>query len=130
MDHHGTTHTLNRKLTAGQTYTLREAAAPAGYYTAADQQFEVNLDGTPNAITLYNIKTKVEITKYDITGTNPLPGAKLQVKDMDGNVMDEWTSTDKAHVIEGRTGIRTDIYPPRGNSTGRLRTGKRYAVYC
>lgn len=97
----GTTHTLTAKLTAGQTYTLREAAAPAGYYTAADQQFEVNLDGTPNAITLYNIKTKVEITKYDITGTNPLPGAKLQVKDMDGNVMDEWTSTDKAHVIEG-----------------------------
>ena len=97
----GTTHTLTAKLTAGQTYTLREAAAPAGYYTAADQQFTVNLDGTPNAITLYNIKTKVEITKYDITGTNPLPGAKLQVKDMDGNVMDEWTSTDKAHVIEG-----------------------------
>lgn len=97
----GTTHTLTAKLTAGQTYTLREAAAPAGYYTAADQQFEVNLDGTPNAITLYNIKTKVEITKYDITGTNPLPGAKLQVKDMDGNVMNEWTSTDKAHVIEG-----------------------------
>ena len=97
----GTTHTLTAKLTAGQTYTLREAAAPAGYYTAADQQFTVNPDGTPNAITLYNIKTKVEITKYDITGTNPLPGAKLQVKDLDGNVMDEWTSTDKAHVIEG-----------------------------
>ena len=97
----GTTHTLTAKLTAGQTYTLREAAAPAGYYTAADQQFTVNPDGTPNAITLYNIKTKVEITKYDITGTNPLPGAKLQVKDLDGNVIDEWTSTDKAHVIEG-----------------------------
>ena len=97
----GTTHTLTAKLTADQTYTLREAAAPAGYYTAADQQFTVNPDGTPNAITLYNIKTKVEITKYDITGTNPLPGAKLQVKDLDGNVMDEWTSTDKAHVIEG-----------------------------
>ena len=97
----GTTHTLTAKLTAGQTYTLREAAAPAGYYTAADSTFTVNLDGTPNAITLYNIKTKVEITKYDITGTNPLPGAKLQVKDLDGNVMDEWTSTDKAHLIEG-----------------------------
>lgn len=97
----GTTHTLTAKLTAGQTYTLREAAAPAGYYTAADSTFTVNLDGTPNAITLYNIKTKVEITKYDITGTNPLPGARLQVKDLDGNVMDEWTSTDKAHVIEG-----------------------------
>lgn len=97
----GTTHTLTAKLTAGQTYTLREAAAPAGYYTAADSTFTVNLDGTPNAITLYNIKTKVEITKYDITGTNPLPGARLQVKDLDGNVMDEWTSTDKAHLIEG-----------------------------
>ena len=53
----GTTHTLTAKLTAGQTYTLREAAAPAGYYTAADSTFTVNLDGTPNAITLYNIKT-------------------------------------------------------------------------
>ena len=97
----GTTHTLTAKLTAGQTYTLREAAAPAGYYKAKDITFTVNANGTANAITLYNIKTKVEITKYDITGTNPLPGAKLQVKDLDGNVMDEWTSADKAYVIEG-----------------------------
>ena len=97
----GTVHEIKAKLTAGKTYTLRETASPAGYYVSKDSTFTVNLDGTPNAITLYNVKTKVAITKYDITGENPLPGALLQVKDTKGNVLDEWTSGTDAHIIEG-----------------------------
>ena len=97
----GTVHEIKAKLTAGKTYTLRETASPAGYYVSKDSTFTVNLDGTPNEITLYNVKTKVAITKYDITGENPLPGALLQVKDTKGNVLDEWTSGTDAHIIEG-----------------------------
>ena len=97
----GTVHVLRAKLTAGQTYTLREVASPAGYYVSKDSTFTVNLDGTPNEITLYNVRTKAAITKYDITGENPLAGASLQVLDQDGNVIDEWVSTAEAHLIEG-----------------------------
>lgn len=97
----GTVHEIKAKLAAGKTYTLRETASPAGYYVSKDSAFTVNLDGTPNAITLYNVMTKVSITKYDITGENPLPGALLQVKDTKGNVLEEWTSGTDAHIIEG-----------------------------
>ena len=34
--------------------------------------------------------TKVQISKQDITTGEELPGAKLQVIDEDGNVVEEW----------------------------------------
>ena len=52
---------------------------------------------------LVNDTTLTEISKQDITGDKELEGAKLQVIDSDGNVLDEWTSTDKPHYIEGLT---------------------------
>src|SRR5699024_6215342 len=39
--------------------------------------------------------------KTDITGDKELPGAKLQVIDEEGNVVDKWTSTENTHKIEG-----------------------------
>lgn len=115
----GTVHVIRAKLTAGQTYTLREVASPAGYYVSKDSTFTVNLDGTPNEITLYNVRTKAAITKYDITGENPLAGASLQVLDKDGNVIDEWVSTEEAHLIEGvlisgETYILRETAAPKG----------------
>lgn len=97
----GTVHELKGVLTAGETYILRETQSPNGYYVSDDTAFTVNLDGTPNVITLYNVKTKVSITKYDITGENEIAGALMQVKDADGNILEQWTSTEEAHLIEG-----------------------------
>ena len=48
-----------------------------------------------------NEKSKVEITKTDITGEKELPGAHLQVLDANGQVVDEWVSGEGAHRIEG-----------------------------
>lgn len=50
-----------------------------------------------------NDTTLVEFSKTDVTGDKELVGAKLQVIDTDGNVVDEWTSTEKTHKIEGLT---------------------------
>lgn len=50
---------------------------------------------------LYNAKTRVSISKYDITGEKEIPGAKLEVRDKNDNVLDSWTSTGKAHEIVG-----------------------------
>ena len=51
-------------------------------------------------IDISNDTTVVEFSKTDITGEAELEGAKLTVLDGD-EIIDTWTSTDKAHKIEG-----------------------------
>lgn len=46
------------------------------------------------------INKVVEISKEDISGKE-IEGAKLQVIDADGNVIDEWTSGKEAHKVNG-----------------------------
>lgn len=48
-----------------------------------------------------DIKTRVEISKKDVTTGEELPGATLTVKDASGKVIDKWVSTNEVHVIEG-----------------------------
>jgi uncharacterized surface anchored protein len=43
--------------------------------------------------------THVVISKQEITGSKELPGCTLQVIDKNGNVVDEWVSTDQPHEI-------------------------------
>lgn len=45
--------------------------------------------------------TKTAFNKTDITGEKEVPGANMSVLDEDGNVIDEWISTDKEHEIDG-----------------------------
>ena len=48
-----------------------------------------------------NQPTETRITKTDATIGKEMEGAKLQVIDKDGNVVEEWTSTKEDHVIYG-----------------------------
>lgn len=48
-----------------------------------------------------NLTTEVQISKVDATTGSELPGAKLTVKDSQGNVRDSWVSTDEVHIIKG-----------------------------
>ena len=48
-----------------------------------------------------NDTTVFEFSKTDITGDKELEGAKLQVIDKDGNIIDEWISGKQTHKIEG-----------------------------
>lgn len=50
---------------------------------------------------IVNNTTKLEISKTSITGDRELAGAELSVIDEKGSVIDSWTSTNKAHYIEG-----------------------------
>lgn len=50
-------------------------------------------------ITMENIPNEVHITKTDITNGEEIPGAHLQITDSDGNVVEEWDSTEEAHII-------------------------------
>lgn len=111
----GTDHIVT-ELPAGD-YTLKEIAAPDGYVIANDIRFTVDVYGN---VTVENVEatvtsengnplivmvddtTKVQISKQDITTGEELPGATLQIIDEDGNVVEEWVSTNEPHMIEGK----------------------------
>lgn len=80
-------------------YIVKEITAPTGYILS-DKQYEVNIseDGDVVEITAENRPVSVSISKTDIYGKEFI-GAKMRLIDTDGKVIDEWTSTDTAHVI-------------------------------
>ena len=84
-------------------YIVREIEAPTGYILS-DESYPVTIseDGEVIEIKAVNKSTKVRISKQDITTGEELPGATLQIIDEDGNVVEEWVSTDEAHFIEGK----------------------------
>ena len=111
----GTNHIVSR-LGAGE-YVLKEIAAPDGYVIATDIKFTVdvygnvtveNVDSTAVSdngyplITMVDDMTKVRISKQDVTTGKELPGATLQIIDENGNVVEEWVSTNEPHMIEGK----------------------------
>lgn len=48
-----------------------------------------------------NLTTEVQISKIDATTSEELEGAHLVVKNSEGKVIDEWTSTKEVHIIKG-----------------------------
>lgn len=48
-----------------------------------------------------NLRTIVDISKQDITNGKELPGAKLEIRDADGNLVEGWTSTKTPHIVRG-----------------------------
>ena len=55
-------HVIRAKLIAGETYTLREKAAPEGFLTADDQTFTVSEDGSVDELTVYNMRSDTPTT--------------------------------------------------------------------
>ncbi len=98
----GTPHFIEGRLTAGKTYILREILSPDGYVITNDIEFTVNPDGSVTEVVMTDDTTKVRISKTDITNNAELPGAELVLLDENGNVIDEWTSGEEAHYIEGK----------------------------
>ena len=47
-----------------------------------------------------NDYTVVTLSKVEVAGGDEIPGAKLEVQDSDGGIVDSWTSTDTPHIIE------------------------------
>lgn len=53
-------------------------------------------------ITMVDVPTRIRISKLDITTGEEVPGAKLQIVDSNGNVVESWTSGAEPHYIEGK----------------------------
>ncbi|MBQ8042820.1 MAG: hypothetical protein IJ272_01550, partial [Clostridia bacterium] len=89
------------KLVMGKTYTVKETEVPEGYVTSAEKTFTVKNEKEMQEIVMTDNRTKVTISKQDITTSKELPGAKLKIEKIDGTVVEEWISTDKPHEIKG-----------------------------
>ncbi len=103
-------------LEEGKTYILHEETAPNGYVLATDIEFTVTTDKETQKLEL--IDKILEIIKTDLVTGEELEGAKLQVTDKDGNVIDEWISEKEPHRVtglkEGETYVLTEITCPYG----------------
>ena len=96
-----TPHVVSKQLTPGK-YTLTETIAPEGYIkTTETVTFTVDNDGNVSGkVVMKNKpKSKISISKQDITTKTELPGAKLVLKNSNGSVVEEWTSGSTPHVI-------------------------------
>lgn len=86
-----------KNLKEGETYVLHEEISVDGYVKATDVEFLVTENKQTQTITM--IDKIVEMSKVDIAG-NEIEGAKLQVFDLDGNLLDEWVSEINPHKIK------------------------------
>ena len=88
-------------------YQIVEVKAPAGYlldstpmevsFTYEGQQMAWQVVNGTNT----NLRTSVDISKQDITNGKELPGAKLEIRDADGNLVEGWTSGKVPHTVRG-----------------------------
>ncbi|WP_305140080.1 SpaA isopeptide-forming pilin-related protein [Thomasclavelia cocleata] len=89
-------HDVN-SLQVGETYILREVSAPKGYAKAKEIKFTVEDNDQNQSLTMKD--KQVEISKVDISG-NQVIGSKLEIRDEQGNVVDEWINNGNKHFAE------------------------------
>ena len=70
-------------------------------YDAVFKQSDYTTKTYIKSFDVENLTTDFEFNKTDVTGDKEVEGAQLTVTDEEGNVVDQWTSTDKVHSIEG-----------------------------
>ena len=91
------------KFVDGREYILHEETAPDGYDLAQDITFIYHEEHMETIIMNDELTpAKVIISKQDITTGEEIPGAHLTITDKEtGELIEEWTSTDEPHVIDG-----------------------------
>lgn len=98
-------------------YTLTEITAPFGYDVAESIRFALDRKGQvyvenpegegfvllssldKDVIIMQDAPKYATFSKVDATNGNELPGARLEIKDADGNMIDSWVSTNEKHQI-------------------------------
>ena len=113
LDGNETTHRV-QGLVAGEKYILRETKTPEEYVQAKEIEFTAGEDEDQ---TLVMQDKQVTISKTTVSG-DEVTGALMQIKDEDGNIIDEWTSEGKVHyatgLVEGKKYILHEDLAPTG----------------
>jgi len=109
------------------TYYVKELYAPDGFVTTGEEkEFVFEYQGDKEAEVSYEFvfedePTTVELSKTDLTTGEELPGARLQLTDENGAVVEEWTSTKEPHIIKelvvGKSYTLTETKPADGYAT-------------
>lgn len=115
-------HEIIAVLEAGKSYSLTEVKPAAGWSYAETIPFTVSADGSIDRVRMKNVPTDVVIHKVDTQGT-AISGAQLQLIDKNGNVIADWTSSDKAYelqkmLISGETYTLHEVKAPTGYLQG------------
>ena len=116
--------TFTADLPIGFEYYIKETSPAPGFATTDEkQEFTFEYEGAETekvsyAFTFEDEPTVIEITKTSLTDGKELEGAKLQVTDENGKVVDSWTSGKEAHIIKelvvGQKYILTETKPADG----------------
>lgn len=106
-------------LTVGGVYELREVGTPAGYIEPLEPfVFFVANDAKDQNVTISNLPTETSVKKVDEKTGEMVEGAVLQVQDLDGNVIEEWTTTGESHEVYrlslGETYRLVEVKAPEG----------------
>ena len=119
--------TFTADLPIGFAYYIKETSPAPGFATTDEtQEFTFEYEGAEKekvsyAFTFEDEPTVIEITKTSLTDGKELEGAKLQVTDESGKVVDSWTSGKEAHVIKelvvGQKYTLTETKPADGYVT-------------
>ena len=97
-------------LKTGVEYILRETVAPDGYTVTTDTTFTIDKNGKVTStgtvseegvMLVEDAMTSVKVSKVDIADGKELEGAKIQILDKDGKVVEKWTSTKEVHEVKG-----------------------------
>ena len=100
------------------TFVIRDRQVEGGAVIMYDKPIEPTGTATPSEATPSEpTDHSFTISKRDATNSNELPGAKLQIKDVNGNIVEEWTSSDTPHKVRGLqdgTYTLTEMTAPNG----------------
>ncbi len=93
-----------------------------------DVNFTVDTDGSVTHIEMFDSPTNVSIRKLGADGKD-IAGAKMQILDKDGNVIEEWTTDETAHVltaklIAGTEYVLHEVSAPDGYTVAKDKTFK------
>lgn len=70
-------------------------------YVPLDESIKVAVDSSTVTLEdIQNAKTKIVISKVDSVTGKELAGAKLEIRDKDGKVIESWTTDGKSHTID------------------------------
>ena len=114
-------------LPIGFSYYVKETAPAPGFTSEGEtQEFDFTYKDAEKESISYefafeNVPTVFEFTKISLTDGKEVEGAKLQVTDADGSLVDEWISGKEPHIISeltvGREYTMTETQPADGYVT-------------
>ena len=94
-------HVVEGKYVVGKTYVMTEKRPADGFVTADSVEFTIADTGEVQGVSMKDDTTKIEFSKIASDTKKLLPGAKYKVLDSKGKKVYEFTTSDKAVMLDG-----------------------------